>query len=145
MVSPFLVTPLPLPHSNSLLSTPFCLYEGALPPTHPFLPYHTINPLCWSIRPPQDKVPPLPLMAEKAHFLLLIYLEPWYTPWLVVTSLGALSGHLSLYCSSYGVAIPLCSSSPSSELPHQGPELSVMLCWEHPHLLSSGTNRTSQE
>ena len=83
--------------------------------------------------------------CRQGHLLPHMYLEPWYTPWLVVKSLGALSGHLSLHCSSYGVAIPLCSSSPSPELPNQGPELSVMFCWAHPHVFSSGTTRTSQE
>ena len=70
---------------------------------------------------------PSPLIdGRQGHLLLHVYLEPWYTPWLVVKSLGAVNGHLSLHCSSYGVAIPLCSSRPSPELPNQGPELSMM-------------------
>jgi hypothetical protein len=59
------VIPLPcFPSSNPLLHplSP-CLYEAALPPTHPLLPY---IPLHWSIEPPPDQGPSLPLMPDKA-------------------------------------------------------------------------------
>ena len=84
MISPFLVTPLPLPHSNSLLPTPFCLYEGA-PTNSPFLPYHTISPLCWIIKYLQDQVSPLTLMADKAIFC---YIWMWSHGFLHVYSLA---------------------------------------------------------
>ena len=52
--------------SPSPLFPPPLLYEGAPPPTHPFLPHCSSIPLCWGTKPPQDQGPPLPLMSDKA-------------------------------------------------------------------------------
>ena len=61
-----------------------------------------------------------------------------YTPWFVVQSLGALGSLASQHCSSYGVAIPLHSSSSSPSYPLKVPKLSLMAsastlfrCWQN--------------
>lgn len=62
MISPFLVIPPQTPHPTLPLFFPLCLYEGSPPPTHPLLPHCSSIPLCWGIKPPQEKGPPFPLM-----------------------------------------------------------------------------------
>jgi hypothetical protein len=53
------------PQTHSI-SAHLCLYEGAIPPTHPFPPQHSTIPLCWDIKPPQDQRPPFTSMSAKA-------------------------------------------------------------------------------
>ena len=60
-----------------------------------------------------------------------------YTLWLVVWSLGTLSGPVSRYCSLYGVAISFSSI--------EVPRLSLMVGCGYLHLYWSGAGRTSQE
>jgi hypothetical protein len=60
--------------STTLPSPPFCLYEGASPPTHPFLPHCSNIPLPWAVKPPQDQGSALPLMSDKA---ILCYICIW--------------------------------------------------------------------
>ena len=43
--------PLHIPHP---IPPPICLYEDVPPPTHPLVPHHSIIPLCWGIKSPQD-------------------------------------------------------------------------------------------
>jgi hypothetical protein len=62
-----------------------------------------------------------------------------YTPWLVPRSSGW-SGQLT----SYGVTIPLFSSSPSSSSPTRLFELSLMIGSKHSHLHWSCAGRNSQ-
>ena len=73
MISHFLVTPPPTPYPTSAFSAPLCLYEGALPSTHTFLPHHSSMPLRGGIKPPLDQGPPLLLLSAKA-ILCYIYI-----------------------------------------------------------------------
>ena len=75
---------------SPLFPSPF-LYEGAPPPTHPFLLHCSSIPLCWGTKPPQDQGPPLPLMSDKA---ILCYIYVWSHGSLHVYSLvgGLVSG-----------------------------------------------------
>ena len=62
MLAPFPISPL-----QTLYPLPFpCLYEGAPPLTHPFLPQTPSVPLSWVIKPSQDQGSPLPVMPDKA-------------------------------------------------------------------------------
>ena len=60
-------------HKLSILSSHPFASKRVFPnqPTHPLLP--SIS-LCWSIKPPQDQGPPLPLMPDKA---ILCYICCW--------------------------------------------------------------------
>jgi hypothetical protein len=114
MLSSFLVSP-----PQTLLS--FASKSVLLhPPT-----YSPISPLAssllWGIKPPQDHVPPLPLMPGNT---VLFYICSWNHGLANVYSLvgdlvpGALGGQVGWYCSSYGVAIPFSSFrlSPNSSI-----------------------------
>ena len=61
-VTQFPVSPLenPIPFPSP------CLYESAPLPMHPLLPSCPGIPLYWSIKPPQDQEPLLPLISNKA-------------------------------------------------------------------------------
>jgi hypothetical protein len=63
-----MIAPLPghLSTDPLLITRPLCLYEGAPKPTHPLLLHCSSIPLCWGIKPPHDKGPPLPLIPDKA-------------------------------------------------------------------------------
>ena len=73
MISLFTATLPQAPPPIPLLPTLFCLYEGALPSTHPFLPHSYNIPLHWGIKPPKDKETPL-MLSNKA---ILCYLCIW--------------------------------------------------------------------
>ena len=114
---PFRVMPTHI-HSHHICppSLPLCLNEDAPPPTHSLLPHNSSIPLHWSIKPPQNQGPPLPLMSGKS---ILGYICIWrHRAFSVHSCVGGLvprspgwsaSGHYS----SYGVAIPFSSFSPS--------------------------------
>jgi hypothetical protein len=109
MLSPFLVSPPQTPYPIS----PPRFYEGTpLPTTHyPLLPHLPSIPLHWSIEPPQDQGPPLPLMPDKA---ILCYICIWIHGSLHVYFLvgGFVPGSSGVWgslvgwycCSSYRVA-----------------------------------------
>jgi hypothetical protein len=63
MLSAFPVSPPQTSYSLSLSSR--CFYEGARPPTHPFLFKHPSIPLHWVHKLPQDQGAPLPLMPDE--------------------------------------------------------------------------------
>ena len=64
MLSPFPVSPLQAPYPIPFPSA--SMRELPHPPTPPFPPHCPSIPLHWSIEPPQDRGPPLPLMPDKA-------------------------------------------------------------------------------
>jgi len=66
---PFPVSP---PQTLPCPPPPLCLYEDSPLSTHQ--PYCSSIPLCWSIKPPQDQGPPLPMMPDKA---ILCYICSW--------------------------------------------------------------------
>jgi hypothetical protein len=75
MISPFPVSPPQTPQPISFIPLPLCLYEGAPPPTHRFLPHHSSIPLGWGIKPPQNQGPPSPLMPAPDQYRCR-YLQP---------------------------------------------------------------------
>ena len=86
MFSPFQISP-----SGTLYTFP-CLYEGAPPPTHSFLPSCPGIPLHWGIEHTQAQGPLLTQVSNKA---ILCHMDPsMYILWLLIQSLGAL-GDLS--------------------------------------------------
>jgi hypothetical protein len=123
-------------------------YAGALPPTHPILPYHPSIPLCWGIEPSQDQGPSLSLLPDKAMLCYILQLEPrvppcaffgWsFSPWELWGSLT-----VRYCCSSYGVANPFTSFSPSSNSSIGVPVLSPVV--DCAHLYLPGSGRASQE
>jgi hypothetical protein len=50
------------------------------PPIHALLPHCSSIPLSWSIKPPQDQVPSLPLKSDKAILSYIYVSEPWVPP-----------------------------------------------------------------
>jgi hypothetical protein len=108
---------------------------------------HVFNiPLIWGIKPPLNQRPPLPLCQARPSSATYVYgaMDPSrYIPWLVVYSLRVLGGQASLCCSSSGVAVPLCFSSPSANSPTRFHELSLMVGCKHPHLHWSVAGQTS--
>jgi hypothetical protein len=146
-VLPFLVPPRsPLSYLPSSW-----FYEGAPLPTHLLLSPHPGIPLCWGIKPSQNQGPLLPLMPNKA---ILCYICNWSHGSLHVYSLfgGLLPGSsgggglVGWYCcSSYGVANPFSSFSPSSNSSTGVPVLSPMVSCEHLPLYWVGSGRVSQE
>jgi hypothetical protein len=99
MISPFWVSPPQTPHP---IPPSLCLYESAPPTTQPLLPHHSSIPLCWGIKPPQDKDLPShwcqirPSSATYAagaispsKFLFGWWFSPWelWVVWLVDTVL----------------------------------------------------------
>ena len=63
------VFPFPgLPFGNSLSLPPSsCLYEGALPPTHPIQNHRSRMLTKWGIKPPQDQGPLRVLMSHQTN------------------------------------------------------------------------------
>ena len=84
---------IPLPGTPNPMPPTLCLYEDALPPTHPLLTHHSYMPLCWGIKPPQDQGPLIQLMPDK---VVLCYICIWIHESLHVYSLvsGLVSGSL---------------------------------------------------
>ena len=113
----------------------------------PHPPHSSSILLYWDIKSPQYQGLLLPLMSDKA---ILCYLCIWSHGSLPVhflvsaQVLGALGGPASQHCSYYGVAVPLCSSSPSPSFLSRVPKLSLMVGCEQLHLHWSGADRTSQ-
>jgi hypothetical protein len=140
MISLFPVAPpqSPIPYTLSFASMRVLPY----PPTQ-----CSSVPLRWGTKTPQNQGPPLTLISDKA---ILCYLCIWSHGSLPVhflvsaQVLGALGGPASQHCSSYGVAVPLCSSSPSPSFLSRVPKLSLMVGCEQLHLHWSGADRTSQ-
>ena len=112
-----------------------CLYEGALPPTHP--PTHS-HLLPWHFptqghRTPTGQGPLLPLISNKA---ILCHIDPsMCTLWLVVQSPGAPRGLAGWHCCSPNwAANPFSSFSPSPTPPYgtlcsvQWLAVSICLC-----------------
>jgi len=145
MISSLPVTPpqLPIPSPRSTL--PFASVRVLL---HPL----THSCLCSSIfSTPGDQThtgprASPPLDVRQGHLLQHMYLEPWIHVYSLNGGLvlGALGGLVSWYCSSYGVAIPFSSLSPSPSSSLGVPRLSLVVGCEHPHLYWSGASRTSQ-
>ena len=84
MLALYLVSP---PQTPYLIPTPLCLYEGAPSATNTLPPHPFTISLCWGFKPPQDQVPPLPLILDKA---ILCYICSWshgliswwwFSPW----------------------------------------------------------------
>jgi hypothetical protein len=70
--------------------------------------------------------------------------QPMYALWLVAQSLGALKGLVSWSCcSSYTVAIPFSSFSPSPEFSIGVPDLSPMVGCKYLHLSQPAAGRAS--
>jgi hypothetical protein len=122
--------------------------------THPpilFGPPTPASPLVRATNSPQVQGLLLPLMSDKAKIISSATYDfgavdlSLYIPWLVLYSLGALGGLSTQHFSSYGVAIPLRSSSHSSSSPPpRVSELSLMVSFEHPHLHWSLASKTLQ-
>jgi hypothetical protein len=124
-------------------------YLDAHLPTHPLPPQHPIISLSLVVEPPLDQGPPLLLMPDKA---ILCYTCSWSHESLHMYSLvGGLvpgsSGGEGLVgrncCSSYGVADPFSSFSPSSNSSIGVPGLSLMVGFMHPNLYWSGSGTVS--
>jgi hypothetical protein len=73
-----------------------------------------------------------PIDVPQGHPLLHMQLEPWVPPCVLLGALGDLVGW---YChSSYGVANPFSSFSPSSNSSIGDPALSAIVGFDHPTL-----------
>jgi hypothetical protein len=138
----------PLSKPSIQFPLPLLLWGGF--PTHPLPPHHPSIHLHWSIEPPQNQGPPLPLMPDKA---IVFYIWGWshgtghvhsLVGGLVPGSSGVLVGWCC--CSSYGVAKPFSSLSPSANFSNGVPMLRWMVDCKHPHLYLywPGSGRASQ-
>ena len=143
---PFLVTLSQTPHPILALPTPLCLYECAPPPIHPLLPHLSSIPLYWSIKPPQNQGPSLPLMSDKT---ILCYMCMWRYGFLHVYSLvgGLVLGSsawysLFIFFFLWG-CIPFSSLSPSFQLFHTVPDLRPIGGSEYLHLSRLAVGRAS--
>ena len=77
------------------------------------LPHHSVITLHWGFKPLQDQetLPHSPFMSDNT---ILSYIYFWsHGSFHVFFWLEALVDQVSLYCSSYGVANPFSSFSPS--------------------------------
>ena len=86
------------PLCNPPSHPPLCLYGGAPPPAHPFLPYRSTIPSHWGIKSPQHQGSLLPLMPDKAVLCYIysrIHGPTLCTFWLVSQPLGALRDPVS--------------------------------------------------
>jgi hypothetical protein len=69
------------PNPSALSSLPFASMKVLTqPPIHALLPHCSSIPLSWSIKPPQDQVPSLPLKSDKAILSYIYVSEPWVPP-----------------------------------------------------------------
>jgi len=129
-------------------SFPLCLYEGAPPPTHPLPPHHSSIPPTLGHQASTGPRNSSPIDDIYGYPLLHMYLEPWIPPCIYSLVGGLVSGSsewsINWYCSSYGVAVPFSSFSPSSSFSLGVPGFSPMVVCEYLHLYWSGADRTSQ-
>ena len=110
MLFPFPVSPPQNPIPSSLLPLRGCF------PIYPLLPHHPSIPLCWGIEPSQNKGLPshwCQIRPSCATYVAGALDPSMFSLCLVFMSLGDPGGQVSWYCSSYGVAIPFSSFSPS--------------------------------
>jgi hypothetical protein len=126
MLSPFPISPLKTP------------YPIPPPPSSmTVLPIHPVITLHWGIEPSQDQEPLLPLMPNKDTLCYICCWSPglFHVYPLVVGLVPGSSGGGGLFgwycCSSYGVANPFSSFSPSSNSSIGVPMLSPMVGCEH--------------
>jgi hypothetical protein len=147
----FKCCPLPgLPSIKSPFHPPSTLPLRGCSPTHPLWPHISSILLPWSNNPPQDQGPPISLMPDKI-ILCYIYSRS-HRMSLVYSSVGSLvpessgAGILGSWCcrSSYGVAIPFSSFSPSRNSSVGVPRLSPMVGCEYLYLCYSDAVRSSQ-
>jgi hypothetical protein len=96
-----------------------------------------------------SSLPQLPLMSDKAILYYIWCIWGSGSPpciafcwWFL--SLVTLGGPVSWYCSSYGLAIPSCSFSPSPSSSYRVPVLTLMVDCENLHLYWPVAGRTSQ-
>ena len=144
------------PWKPPMPSPSHCFYDS-FPHQHPLPPSHTRILLHWGIKPSQNQGPLLPLMHDKGHPLLHMYICCWsHGSFHVYSLVGGLVPRSSggwgkqdlvgcFCCSSYGVINPFRSFSPFSNSSIGVPLLSPMVGCELLPLYLSGSGRASQE
>jgi hypothetical protein len=105
-------------------------------PTHPHLSQSPRIPLHWDIEPSQDQGPPYTLLPDKAILYYICSQSHRFVP--LYSLVGGLvpgsSGGCWFCCSSYGVANPCRSFSPSHNSSIGALMLSPMVGCKHPYL-----------